>query len=104
MPARYSPRMLRALLLVTRWTAAAHDAEIAHRLKGEWPRWGTRRIAGILARLGLRASRTTIQRMLRRPYRPARWRRAARRRRGTTVVAGHPGHTWLLDFTTVGGL
>jgi transposase InsO family protein len=41
--------------------------------------------------------------MLRRPYRPARVRRVARPR-GRPVVAGVPGDTWLLDFTTVGGL
>jgi putative transposase len=79
-------------------------AEIVHRLKGEWPAWGTRRIAGILARSGLRASRTTVQRMLRRPYRPAWSHRAARRRHGTPTVAAHPGHIWIIDFTQVGGL
>ena len=41
--------------------------EIARYLKSEWPRWGSRRIAGILARLGLKGSRTSVQRILRRP-------------------------------------
>jgi hypothetical protein len=34
--------------------------EIAWHLKREWPRWGTRRIAGILARLGLEGSRSSV--------------------------------------------
>src|SRR5262249_21731103 len=38
-------------------------ADLAHRLKREWPAWGTRRVAGVLARLGVSASRSTIQRM-----------------------------------------
>jgi hypothetical protein len=46
--------------------------EIARRLKREWPTWGSRRIASILARLGIKASRTSVQRVLRRgPRRPA---------------------------------
>jgi putative transposase len=78
--------------------------EIAHRLKGEWPRWGTRRIAGILARLGLKASRSTVQRALReRPPRPAGAGRILRRRAGE-IVAKRPNHVWLVDFTRVGGL
>jgi transposase len=40
--------------------------ELVHRLKREWPRWGTRRIAGQLACLGVRASRSSVQRILRR--------------------------------------
>ena len=43
--------------------------ELAHRLKAEWPQWGTRRIAGQLARLGIKASRSSVQRILRRPRR-----------------------------------
>jgi len=77
--------------------------EIAHRLKREWPRWGTRRIAGILARLGLAASRSTVQRALRRP--PP-WPTGARRprRRAGALQAKRPDHVWLIDFTRVGGL
>jgi putative transposase len=78
-------------------------ADLARRLKREWPRWGTRRIAGILARLGIRASRTTVQRMLRRPRRPAKAVRAVRSGRGP-LVAKRPGHIWLIDFTRLGGL
>ncbi len=77
--------------------------EIAHRLKGEWPGWGTRRIAGILARLGLKASRSTVQRALRRPRPPAAAARALSRRAGA-LLAKRPNHIWLVDFTRVGGL
>ena len=78
--------------------------EIAHRLKGEWPRWGTRRIAGILARLGLKASRSSVQRALReRPPRPAAGVRVLPRRAGE-ILAKRPNHIWLVDFTRVGGL
>ncbi|MCK6460201.1 MAG: DDE-type integrase/transposase/recombinase, partial [Planctomycetes bacterium] len=78
--------------------------EIAHRLKGEWPRWGTRRIAGILARLGLKASRSTVQRALReRPPRPAAG-AGVLPRRAAELLAKRPNHIWLVDFTRVGGL
>lgn len=40
--------------------------EISWFLKREWPRWGSRRIAGVLARLRVQASRTSVQRFLRR--------------------------------------
>jgi putative transposase len=76
--------------------------EIAHRLKGEWPRWGTRRIAGVLARLGLKGSRSSVQRALReRPPRPTA--RVLPRRAGP-LLARRPNHIWLVDFTRVGGL
>jgi transposase InsO family protein len=78
--------------------------EIAHRLKGEWPRWSTRRIAGILARLGLKASRSTVQRALReRPPRPAAGARVLPRR-AAELLAKRPDHIWLVDFTRVGGI
>ncbi len=80
-------------------------AETARRVKREWPAWGTRRIAGILARLGLAVSRTTVQTFLRRapsPKKPAAAARSAHtgHRR---LVAKHPGHLWFIDFTRVGG-
>ena len=78
-------------------------ADLAQRMKREWPRWGTRRIAGILARLGIRASRTTVQRMLRRRRRPARSLRVSGAVRGP-LDAKRPNHMWLIDFTRVGGL
>jgi len=78
--------------------------EITHRLKGEWPRWGTRRIAGILARLGMKASRSSVQRALReRPPRPAGGGRVLPRRAGE-LLAKRPNHIWLVDFTRVGGI
>ena len=46
-------------------------AALVLRLKREWPRWGTRRVAGVLARLGIAASRSTVQRILRRRGWPA---------------------------------
>lgn len=78
-------------------------AELVHLLKREWPRWGTRRAAGVLARLGLAASRSSVQRILRRPRRPTRRLRVVRTGRGS-LVARRPGQIWLLDFTRVGGL
>jgi len=77
-------------------------ADLVHRLKREWPAWGTRRVAGVLARLGVEASRSTVQRMLRRkPRRPARV-APAHGTRGP-LVAKNPGHLWFIDFTRVGG-
>jgi putative transposase len=78
-------------------------AEIARRLKGEWPRWGTRRIAGILSRLGLKASRTSVQRLLRRKRKPGGG-AALLKRRERHLVAKRPGHIWLIDFTRIGGI
>ncbi len=73
--------------------------EVVHFLKRQWPRWGTRRIAGILARLGMMASRTSVQRLLRKP--PP-WRApAARRGRAHPLPARHAGHVWIVDFTHV---
>jgi transposase-like protein len=44
--------------------------KLARRLKAERPRRGTRRIAGQLARLGIKASRSSVQRLLQRPRAP----------------------------------
>ena len=77
-------------------------AELVRRLRREWPKWGTRRIAGVLARLGVAVSRTSIRAFLRRkPKRPS---PAAAQRTKGALVAKHPGHVWFLDFTRVGGL
>lgn len=72
--------------------------ELTRFLKGQWPRWGTKRIAGILANLGVKASRTSVQRLLRRPpLRPAR-----RGRKGPAPLrAGRAGQVWVVDFTVV---
>jgi len=79
-----------------------HD--LVHRLKVEWPRWGTRRIAGQLARLGVKASRTSVQRILRRrpktPIEPAVTNGSA----GRVLLAKRPDHIWMIDFTRVGGI
>lgn len=73
--------------------------ELSAFLGREWPRWGTRRIAGILAGLGVKASRTSVQRLLRRPPPPRRARR--RRGRAAPLHARHVGHVWIVDFTVV---
>ncbi|HLF92083.1 MAG TPA: DDE-type integrase/transposase/recombinase [Planctomycetota bacterium] len=73
--------------------------EISRRLKREWPSWGSRRIAGILARLGLKASRSSVQRLLRRPPLPRSPGVASRS--GRPILARHPGHVFVIDFTRV---
>jgi putative transposase len=74
---------------------------VARRLKREWPDWGSRRIAGLLAKLGLRGSRSTVQRLLqgRRPRRRAVAQVAARTR--GPLVPKRPGHMLFIDFTRV---
>src|SRR5262245_26555032 len=75
-------------------------ADLARRLRKEWPAWGTRRIAGILLRLGIQVSRTSVQSFLRAPgRRPA---EEVVLPRLAHVVAKHPGHLWFVDFTKVG--
>jgi putative transposase len=77
--------------------------EISWFVKREWPRWGSRRIAGILARLGVKASRTSVQRALRRP--PPRRSSAARLPRpGSLPRAKGPRHVFAIDFTRIGGM
>ncbi|MHC4732555.1 MAG: DDE-type integrase/transposase/recombinase [Planctomycetota bacterium] len=77
--------------------------ELTRRLKAEWPRWGTRRIAGQLARLGVKASRTSVQRLLQRPRAPEPDDRllpvAA-----PGLLAKRPDHIWMIDFTRLGGV
>ena len=78
--------------------------ELVHRLEVEWPRWGTRRISGQLARMGVRAARASVQRILRRgPRKPAEP-EVTTRPTGRVLLAKHPDHIWMLDFTRVGGL
>jgi putative transposase len=78
-------------------------AELVLRIKRDWPRWGSRRIAGILARLGLSASRTTVQRLLQRPP-PAPTRANDVRGLRGRLVPARPDHVWLMDFTRVGSM
>jgi transposase InsO family protein len=78
--------------------------EVAHAVKREIPRWGTRRVAAILAKLGLQASRTSVQRILRkpRPRKPG----AAKQGRTTKarpIQARKSNDVWLIDFTEVRG-
>ncbi len=75
--------------------------EIALFVKREWPRWGTRRIAGIPAGLRLQASRTSVQRILRRPL--PRGRRLGRGGRARPLRPTRPRHVFVVDFTRVGG-
>ncbi len=71
---------------------------LVHQLRTEWPRWGTRRIAGILAHLGVTCSRSTVQRVLRRPRRPKPDDRAIPPSAGR-LLARQPNHVWMIDFT-----
>lgn len=77
--------------------------EVARMLRRAHPHWGSKRIAHVLAKLGLEAARTTVQRHLRRP--PAEPKppvvavRARRVPRG--VNPKRPHHVWLMDFSTV---
>lgn len=72
--------------------------ELSQFLKREWPRWGTRRIAGILAGLGVKASRSSVQRTLHRPpFRPA----LRSRRSPPPLRARRVGQVWVVDFTVV---
>ena len=95
-----NPRLVQAAPAMNRLPDLV--ADIARRLKRDWPAWGTRRIASILGRLGVKASRSTVQRILRRPGKP-RPVRSAYAVRGPLVAKG-PGHVALLDFTRVPGL
>jgi transposase InsO family protein len=77
--------------------------EITRRLKREWPRLGTRRIAGLLGRLGVAGSRSSVQRMLR-GRRPWKKPTASAFMGAGTLVAKHPLHMVFIDFTRVQSL
>ncbi len=79
--------------------------DLARYLKREWPRWGSRRIAGVLVRLGVQASPSSVQRALRRKPRRHRAVAAARRVRGgrPSLVPRFPGHVFFVDSTRLGG-
>ena len=70
--------------------------ELVHRMRREWPRWGTRRIAGQLARLGVRASRSSVQRILRRPRAPKPDERLLPET-SAGLLAKRPSHIWMID-------
>ena len=71
---------------------------LVHQLKTEWPRWGTRRAGGVLAKMGVRCSRSTVQRILRNPREPQPDDRAIAPR-SLRLLAKRPNHIWMIDFT-----
>jgi hypothetical protein len=77
--------------------------DLVQRLRAEWPRWGTRLIAGQHARLGVKASRSSVQRILRRPRAPRPQDRVLPPRHAG-LLAKRPNHMWMIDFTRVGGI
>jgi hypothetical protein len=77
--------------------------ELVVRPKAEWPEWGTRRIAGKLARMGVKASRSSVQRILRRPRAPKPDDRLLPRK-VAGLLAKRPNHIWMIDFTRRGGV
>ncbi|MDJ0522811.1 MAG: integrase core domain-containing protein, partial [Planctomycetota bacterium] len=77
--------------------------ELVHRLKHEWPRWGTRRIAGQLSRLGVKTSRSSVQRIVRQPRAP-RPEDHILPTRYAGLLARRPNHIWMIDFTRLGGV
>ncbi len=80
-------------------------SELVIRLKAEWPEWGTRRIASQLARLGVKVSRSSVQRIVRRgPCDPAEPEQAVTGSHGRVLLAKRPNHIWMFDFTEVGGV
>ena len=78
--------------------------QLVHRLRSEWPAWGTRRVVDQLVRMGVEASRSSVQRIVKRPSLPmpdddppvldAQGRR---------LLAKRPNHIWMLDFTRLKG-
>ncbi len=77
--------------------------EIAAILRFDQPAWGTRRIAQVLARLGLNVSRTSVQRIVRQKprRRPPTSVPAKPRKRHKGIRPKRPYHVWFIDLTTV---
>jgi hypothetical protein len=74
------------------------------RLRARWLRVpANRRIAGKLARMGVKASRSSVQRILRRPRAPEPDDRVLPRT-VSGLRAKRPNHIWLIDFTRLGGV
>lgn len=75
--------------------------ELVRRLILEQADWGSRRICGVLVRLGAIVSRRSVQRIKREgpPNRPRP--QPDRTALGRPVVAKHADHVWLADLTTV---
>ena len=79
--------------------------ETAALLRWQNPSWGTRRIADVLVRLGLKTSRPSVQRKLRRlpPRKPLRLVKPVRKPpKGIHPRYAH--HVWLADFTQLSWL
>ncbi|MBI5287493.1 MAG: transposase [Chloroflexi bacterium] len=81
---------------------------LIHLLRFENPRWGTRRIAQVLAKLGIRVSRSAVQCTVQRlpperprPAAPVETPGKRRRRKRSGVKARRPDHVWLIDITRV---
>ena len=101
---RPGQRLLAGRRLVRRLPDLVH--EVAALLRFDQPEWGTRRIAHVLARLGLKVSRTSVQRILRkrRPSRPRPVPAKVVRHVRVGIRPRGPHHVWFMDLTTVKGL
>ncbi len=83
--------------------------DIVGRLKAEFPKLGTQRIANMLARAGLHVARTTIRRLLKKsPARPASeppsgasGARSPADAKPKRIISRGPNHTWLVDLTVM---
>ncbi|KAF0243622.1 MAG: transposase family [Planctomycetota bacterium] len=80
--------------------------ETAALLRWQNPSWGTRRIADVLVRLGLKTSRPSVQRKLRRlpPKPPLRLVKPVERKRPAGIRARASHHVWFADLTTLSWL
>lgn len=79
--------------------------ETAALLRWQNPSWGTRRIADVLVRLGLKTSRPSVQRKLRRlpPRNPLRLVKPVRKP-PKGIRPRHAHHVWFADFTQLSWL
>lgn len=75
--------------------------EIARLLRWEQVQWGSRRIAQVLARLGLKASRTSVQRILRSKPRRLAKKTPIQRVKRSGLQCRRVNDLWFADFTTV---
>lgn len=101
---RPGQRLVGSSRLIRRLPNLVH--EVAALLRFDQPEWGTRRIAHVLARLGLKVSRTSVQRLLRkrRPRRPRPVPAAVIPRVRAGITPRGPHHVWFVDLTVVKGL
>lgn len=106
---------------IRRWFEAVDDAEagadapaagghrlpeitrvVTRQLIDEEIDYGSRKIAGLLARLGLKGSRTSVQRIGRESLQTPRKRPKAKKPVGRPLKAKRANHYWQTDFTKVG--